>query len=91
MKTKEIIENMELDKSPFFRRIITPWYDSDPACWILISWALFVFVFALTGLGIAISTPLFDRYVWFPFMLASLTLVLIISVACRMIQRHIKG
>ena len=28
---------MRLDPNPMFRRIITPWYDSNPACWILLA------------------------------------------------------
>lgn len=91
VKTKEITEDMELDKSPFFRRIITPWYDSDPVCWILILWALSVLIFTLVGLEIAISTPPLNRYIWFPSMLAGLSLILIISVTFRMIRRNMKG
>jgi len=91
VKTEEITKNMELDKSPLFRRIITPWYDSDTACWILILWSLALFVFALTGLEIAISTPHFNSYVWFPLALTGLIFTLMVSLMFRMIRRNIKG
>ncbi|MBF0203263.1 MAG: hypothetical protein HQK67_02885 [Desulfamplus sp.] len=82
---------MELDKSPFYRRIITPWYDSDVACWILILWSISVLIFTLIGLEIAISTPELNQYIWFPFVLTSLVLIIIISAILRMILRNVKG
>lgn len=91
VKTEEITENMELDESAFFRKVIAPWYDSYPACWILILWAIFVLIFALIGFDIAMSTDIFYRYLWFPLMLACLSAVIIISVLFRMIRYSIKG
>lgn len=91
VKTEEITENMELDESTFCRRIITPWYDSYPVGWILILWAIFVLIFALIGLDIAMSTETFYRYLWFSVMLACLAAVIIISVLFRMIRYSIKG
>lgn len=90
VKTKEITENMELDKSPFFKKIITPWYDSGTACWLLIFWAISILIFALTGLKVAISNPVFNRYMWFPLTLIILLSILIISIIIRMTIRNIK-
>ncbi|MBF0112568.1 MAG: hypothetical protein HQK74_07530 [Desulfamplus sp.] len=90
MKTREIIENMDIENSNFFRKIITPWYDSHPICWILILWAMFVFIFAITGIDVATTNESFNSYVWLPFILASLAFMLIIIVFFRMRRKEYK-
>ncbi|MGD9731171.1 MAG: hypothetical protein AB7U45_03240 [Desulfamplus sp.] len=80
---------MELDKINFFRRIIVPWYDSYPVCWILVLWSLFVLLFAFAGIDAAITNESFADYVWFPTMLATLAFLLILSLLFRMIHRNL--
>ncbi|MBF0301567.1 MAG: hypothetical protein HQK73_00875 [Desulfamplus sp.] len=89
MKTEEITENMELDKSDFFRRIIIPWYDSYPVCWILILWAISILMFALTGMQIAITNESLNDYIWFPALLAVLAFMMFLSLVFRIIYRNI--
>ena len=50
---------MQLDQNPFFRKTITPWYDSNFTCWALI-WAMgVVFCFAVGGIIVASNDPRF--------------------------------
>ena len=78
---------MHLDQNPFFRKAITPWYDSNPACWIVMGFLFLVFVFALTGLAVASADPALEEHVWFPGLLAFLSFFLTIKIFFRMRRR----
>lgn len=76
---------MQLDQNPYFRKVITPWYDSNLACWILIVFTVPVFLFALSGLGVASVQA--REYAGFPGLLAFLSFYLILKVFFRVKQR----
>ncbi|WDP91251.1 MAG: hypothetical protein HUN04_16730 [Desulfobacter sp.] len=78
---------MQLDQNPFFRKNITPWYDSTFACGVLIFAMLLVFCFALGGVAVAGSDPRFAQHLWFPGMLGGLSGFLIIKVWLRLRAR----
>lgn len=78
---------MQLDQNPFFRKTITPWYDSTFACWLLIVGMLLVFLFALAGIMVATEEPDFDRHAWFPGFLAFLSGFLVVKVYIRLKRR----
>jgi len=78
---------MQLNKNPFFRKPITPWYDSNYACWILIVCMILVFAFAFVGIFVGSMNPGFQEHVWFPSFLAFLSLFLVIKVTLRLKQR----
>ena len=78
---------MQLDQNPFFRKTITPWYDSNFTCWCLIAAMLCVFAFALYGIFIASSHPYFQQHVWFPGFLAALSGFLVVKVFIRLRHR----
>lgn len=78
---------MHLDKNPFFRKTITPWYDTNPACWIVMGFLFPVFVFALTGIVVTSADPALAEHVWFPGMLAFLAFFLMIKILFRMRRR----
>lgn len=78
---------MQLDQNPFFRKTITPWYDSNPACWILISLLILVLIFAGAGIYVGSATPQFAPHAWFPGLLAFLSLFLIIKIYLRVKRR----
>ncbi|MBF0228485.1 MAG: hypothetical protein HQK63_02655 [Desulfamplus sp.] len=82
---------MELDNTNFCRRIITPWYESYLVSFMLILCSTSIFIFAIIGLTIAISTEGFHRYSWFPLVLAGLSCVIIIGVLFRIVRRNIKS
>jgi hypothetical protein len=78
---------MYLDQTPFFRKIIIPWYDSNSACWILMICMLLVFGFALVGVSVARLDPDLAEHAWFPGMLALLAFYLKVKLAFRLRQR----
>ena len=79
---------MDLDKTLFFRKPITPWYDSNFACWVMVIFCFIVFTFALVGIFIAAANPVFNKYLWFPYMLAFLNIILVVKVLLRMKTRN---
>ncbi len=85
--TRAIWMKMQLDQSPFFRKTITSWYDSNIACWLLIIMMFFVFVFALAGIFVASSEPDFGEHLWFPGFLVFLSGFLVLKVTLRLSAR----
>lgn len=79
---------MQLDQNPFFRKTITPWYDSNPACWILVSVLGLILFFASAGIYVGAATAQFAPHVWFPGLLAFLCLFLIIKITLRVKHRN---
>jgi len=75
---------MQLDQNPFFRKVITPWYDSSFACWCLIVFMLVVFAFSLAGIILAAGEPAFGDHIWFPEFLAFLSGFLVVKVFIRL-------
>ena len=78
---------MQLDQSPFFRKTITPWYDTNLSCWILIWSMLLVFCFALGGVFVANNDPVLVPHIWFPLLLAGLSGFLVVKVYVRLTTR----
>ena len=79
---------MQLDQNPFFRKPITPWYDSNPACVILILALIPVILFAVAGVWTALTEPLFSPHVWLPGTLLGLSLFLAFKVYFRLRKRN---
>ena len=82
---------MEIDKNQFYRRSITPWYDADSLCWVIIILMMAVFFFAGIGLNLALSHPDFNRHIWVPSLLALLSSITCVSMIARLIQRRRRG
>lgn len=78
---------MQLDQNPFFRKTITPWHDSNFACWVLIVAMAPVFAFALGGILVATADPGFSPHAWFPSMLAVLSAFLALKIWLRLQAR----
>jgi len=78
---------MQLDQNPFFRKTITSWYDSNFTCWTIITIMLFVFAFAVAGIMVGSGNPIFQEHVWFPGVLAFLSLFLVIKIFLRLKRR----
>lgn len=64
---------MQLDQNPFFRKAITPWYDSNFACWALMVTMVPVFAFAVAGILVSTSSREFSPHTWFPSTLCFLS------------------
>ncbi len=79
---------MLLHDSPVYRKVIIPWYDSDPACKILIGFMVLVFLFGIMGIYIAHGTIAYREFIWVPALLVLLSLGTSISAAIRLISRN---
>lgn len=82
---------MQLDKNPFFRKAITPWYDSSFSCWFLVVMMTIVFAFAVNGVIVASSSLYFKEHVWFPGLLSGLSFFLVVKLLLRLNQRSKNG
>jgi len=78
---------MRLDPNPLFRRAITPWYDSNAACWILLMAMLAVVLFSWAGIVVARNHPDYHSYSWVPWSLLFLSLLVGCSTAYRLLRR----
>ena len=79
---------MRLDPNPLFRRVITPWYDSLAACWIVLLAMLVVIFFSWAGLWVALSSDDFRPHVWIPALIFVLSLFVFWSTFYRMFRRY---
>lgn len=78
---------MRLSQHPLFRKEITPWYDSEVACGLLLLAMLLVVIFSLAGLSAARENPAFHRHTWLPALLLIMSLGVIVSTTVRLIRR----
>jgi hypothetical protein len=78
---------MRLTQNPLFRRTITPWYDSNAACIVVLGFTLLVAVFSFVGIDVAESDPAYRAYVWLPLLLLLLSLAVLASTIIRLVQR----
>jgi len=80
-------ETFRLDSKPVYRRVISPWYDSEPVCFWVIGLMLAVFLFACAGMAVAGSHPTWSAYLWVPILLAILSVGVLFTAASRLIRR----
>lgn len=79
---------MRLDPHPLFRKVITPWYDGNTACWIVLAAMVAVILFSLSGISAARSDPDHHHHTWLPVTLLVLSLFVVQSIGRRLIQRY---
>ena len=70
---------MSLDPNPVFRKMIVAWYESEPACYILIFLMFLVLLFGIAGVSVALSNPLYADYLWIPILLIAFSALIIFS------------
>ncbi len=78
---------MQLDQNPFFRKAITPWYDSTFSCRLLILAMVVVFAFGVAGFAVAVGEPELAAHSWFPGFLAFLSGMLAVKIFFRLRAR----
>lgn len=79
---------MKLDQTLSFRKEIIPWYDVNAACVATIVFLLPVFLFSLTGIGVARSLPVPAAFLWVPVLLAVLSGLVLLTVSMRLLRRR---
>lgn len=80
---------MRLTQNPTFRRAIIPWYDSEPACYIMGSLMALVVIFSLTGIYTAGLTREYHSYIWVPILLFILSATVCIIITVRLVSHYI--
>ncbi len=78
---------MQLSKTLFFRKAITPWHDSNLACGIIIAIMILIFTFAIFGIMAVADNPSFEQHKCFPGLLAFLSLFLALKILLRLRKR----
>jgi hypothetical protein len=76
-----------VESKPVYRKVISPWYDSEPVCIGVIMMMLVVFLFACAGISVAGSHPFWRAHIWVPILLAGLSLWVLFSTSVRLIKR----
>ncbi len=79
---------MLADKTPVFRKVIIPWYNSTTVLIMMIGFMLLVFLFAAAGIAVARETPAYRGYVWVPAILLAMSAAIIATTAVRLIRRY---
>lgn len=70
-----------------FRKAFIPWYDTEPAMFLTLAFAVAVLLFSITGVAAALDTPRYHSIIWVPCMLGILSLSITISSLIRLIRR----
>ena len=74
---------------PVYRKVISPWYDSEPLCVGIIVLMLGVFLFACAGISVAGSQPAWKDYQWVPIILLGLSFWVLFTTSVRLVRRII--
>ena len=82
---------MQIDKSPFFRKALVPWYDTNSACLVKSAAMVVVALFGADGLHVAGKIDAYHHYTWVPVVLLMLSLAVLVINVGRLVQRHIRN
>lgn len=74
-----------------FRKAFIPWYDTEPAMFLTLAFALSVLLFSITGVAAALDTPRYHTLIWVPCLLGLMSLAITISTLIRLIRRGSNG
>ena len=79
---------MRYDEKPIYRKLITPWFDSVSACFIVLFFMAVVIWFALMGIYVAYEKVENHRHIWIPFLLILMSTWVFVSTLIRLIRRY---
>jgi uncharacterized membrane protein YhaH (DUF805 family) len=80
---------MRLDPLPLFRRTITPWYDSDAACYLSTAIMVVVVCFGIQGISVALGNPEYRPHMWMPMTVTLLSAAVFLSITYRVVRRRL--
>lgn len=79
---------MGLGPDPVFRKMIVGWYESEPACYILIILMILVLMFGVAGVSVALTEPAYSALVWVPGLLILLAVLIILSCVFQLMNLY---
>ena len=79
---------MPSEKSPVFRKLVIPWYQSKTAYILTIAFMLVVFLVGLAGISVTRDFDAYNGYIWLPALLVILSGCLIVTNIMRLIRRY---
>ena len=79
---------MPSEKSPVFRKLVIPWYQSKTAYILTIAFMLVVFLVGLAGISVTRDFDAYNGYIWLPALLVILSGCLIITNIMRLVRRY---
>ena len=79
---------MQLDQNSLYKTVITPWYDSNSACHIMLFFLGMVFIFAGVGIWVALTNFSYEPYLWFPVTLAGFSFFVMVKTSFRLVHRN---
>ena len=78
---------MRSDRSPLFRKTISPWYDSEALCFVAIVLMVMVLLFSACGLWVARENSEYYLHLWVPASLLLMCFYVILSISIRLVRR----
>lgn len=82
-----MVQIMKSDRNPLFRRTISPWYDSEMICAVIIVLMVMVLLFSACGFWLAREILAYHSYLWVPLSLLLMSLYVILSISIRLFRR----
>ena len=79
---------LDSNSNPLFRKAVSPWYDSNLACWLSLAFLLIVVLFAVLGIMVARQYRAYHVYQWVPWLLLVPSALVLLSVAWRLVGRY---
>ncbi|GAB6096528.1 hypothetical protein JCM14469_27810 [Desulfatiferula olefinivorans] len=79
---------MGLGPDPVFRKMIAAWYESEPACYILMTLMILVLLFGVAGVSVALTEPAYLSLVWVPGLLIVLAVLMILSCVFQLMNLY---
>ncbi len=78
---------MRLDSKPVYRKVISPWYDSETLCFCVIALMLLVLLFSFAGISVASTNPVWSAYMWVPVLLTGLSAWVLFTTSVRLVRK----
>ncbi len=78
---------MKIKQNPLFRKVITPWWDVDPVCYMVIALTAATGFVSIVGILVALESPDLHTHVWLPVVLFTLSAFVLVSVIFRVAKR----
>jgi hypothetical protein len=79
---------MPADKNPVFRKAVIPWYNSTTAYVMVVLFMLVVVLFAIAGIAVARENPVYQRFIWVPAVLLTISIAVLTTTIIRLIKRY---